>query len=183
MNDKAARDQRIDELLDRQAILDLVHDYCNAADRHDVDKMRLLYHEDAIDDHGHFAKGPAKDFLDKLPQIQAPMRILHHNVTTTNIRIDGDYAEGEIYIIAFHQVQEGDGRYDLLVGGRYFDKYEKRDGIWKFSYRAIVADWAYPANPTLVDMQHPMLEGAHIGVPGKDDPSYAFFRLLQRGRR
>ncbi len=30
----------------------------------------------------------------------------------------------------------------MLVGGRYFDKYERRDGAWKFLHRAIVTDWA-----------------------------------------
>ncbi len=183
------RDQQLDALLDKQAIHELIMAYCNAADRHDHDKMRALYHPDAIDDHGHFAKGPAMDFIDRLPQIQAPMAILHHNVTTVNLKLDGDRAEGEVYIIAFHQVRspgENNGEdvlSDVLIGGRYFDRYEKRDGAWKFSHRAIVADWCYPASPSAVDLQHPFLQGAHIGQPGPDDPSYGFFRLLRRGRR
>ncbi len=55
---------------------------------------------------------------------------------------------GETYLIAFHKVQadpdqEGE---DVLVGGRYFDKYEKRDGVWKFLARSIDADWVYINN-------------------------------------
>ena len=46
------REQQLDELLDKQAIYELIMAYCNAADRHDHVKMRTLYHEDAIDDHG-----------------------------------------------------------------------------------------------------------------------------------
>ncbi|MES1263959.1 MAG: nuclear transport factor 2 family protein, partial [Peristeroidobacter soli] len=141
----AALEQQLAELLDKQAIHELINAYCNAADRHDHDKMRALYHEDAIDEHGHFAKGPAHEFIDKLPEIQAAMEILHHNVTTVNLRLDGDRAEGEVYIIAFHKVKDGGKGFDVLIGGRYFDKYEKRKGVWKFSYRSIVADWAYPA--------------------------------------
>ncbi len=181
------REQQLDELLDKQAITELVMAYCNAADRHDHDKMRALYHEDAIDDHGHFAKGPAMDFIDKLPAIQAGMDILHHNVTTVNLKLDGNKAEGEIYILAFHKVKapaQGEGTdYDVLIGGRYFDRYEKRDGIWKFSHRAIVADWAYPATPSAVNLDHPFLAGAYIGKPGPIDPSYAFFSLFRRGQR
>ena len=75
------REQQLDELLDKQAIYELIMAYCNAADRHDHVKMRTLYHEDAIDDHGHFAKGLAMEFIDKLPEIQKAMEILHHNVT------------------------------------------------------------------------------------------------------
>lgn len=177
------RQRRIDELLDKQAITELIHAYANAADRHDHDKMRALYHPDAIDDHGHFAKGPAMDFIDKLPEIQRDMAILHHNITTVNLRLDGDRAEGEVYILAMHQVHAPDRHFDVLIGGRYFDRYERRDGDWKFSYRAIVADWCWPSDPTAIDLSHPFLEGAYIGRPGPEDPSYAFFSLLKRGER
>lgn len=175
------REKALDELLDKQAITELVHAYCNAADRHDHIKMRSLYHEDAIDDHGSFFKGLAMDFIDKLPEIQAPMLILHHNVTTLNITLDGDYAEGEVYIIAFHQIDGKDGPVDLLIGGRYFDKYEKREGLWKFSHRAVDADWARLADPSEVNLDNPIIAGAHIGKPGPQDPSYAVYRLSQFG--
>ena len=177
------RDQLLDELLDKQAITELIHAYANAADRHDHDKMRALYHPDAIDDHGHFAKGPAMEFIDKLPEIQQAMAILHHNITTVNLKLEGDRAEGEVYLIAMHQVMAEDRKFDVLIGGRYFDKYEKRDGVWKFAHRAIVADWAYPADPSAIDLEHPFLQGAHLGCPGPDDPSYGFFSLFRRGQR
>src|SRR3546814_3986537 len=86
-------EQQLEALLDKQAIGELVHAYCNAADRHDFDKMRALYHDDAIDEHGKFAKGPASEFLDKLPEIQAPMAVLHHNVTTINLRSEEHTSE------------------------------------------------------------------------------------------
>jgi hypothetical protein len=174
-------DARLQDILDKAEITELVHRYCNAADRHDHDKMRSLYHKDAIDDHGAFFKGLAMEFIDRLPAIQEPMLILHHNVTTVNIVVDGDYAEGEIYILAFHQVRTDEGPVDLLIGGRYFDKYTKRNGVWKFSHRAVVADWATLNDPSTVRLDHPMIEGSYIGKPGPADPSYEFFRLLQRG--
>ena len=135
------------------------------------------------DDHGAFFKGLAMEFIAQLPEIQAPMNILHHNVTTVNIALDGDYGEGEVYVLAFHQVATEDKPVDLLIGGRYFDRYERRAGTWKFSHRAVVADWATFSDPSAVRLDHPMVEGSHIGRPGPDDPSYEFFRLLTRGRR
>jgi hypothetical protein len=177
------RDRQLDELLDKQAIQELIHAYCNAADRHDHEKMRTLYHEDAIDEHGHFARGLAHEFIDRLPQIQANMAILHHNVTTVNVVLDGERAQGEVYVIAFHQVRDGERLYDVLIGGRYFDKYEKRRGVWKFSHRSVVADWGYVADPSAVKLEHPFMTGALIGRPGPSDPSYQFFSLLKRGQR
>tara|TARA_R110002110_G_scaffold14698_1_gene67658 strand:- start:84953 stop:85498 length:546 start_codon:yes stop_codon:yes gene_type:complete len=174
-------EQQLQGLLDKQAIYELINRYCNAADRHDNELFRQLYHEDAWDDHGSFFKGPAMEFIDKLPEIQLPMEILHHNVTTVNIKLNGDRAEGEVYILAFHKIATDDGAMDLLIGGRYFDKYEKRDGQWKFSHRAVVADWATLNDPSQVNLNNPVIAGAHIGKPGPADPSYEFFSQFQRG--
>jgi hypothetical protein len=175
--------REIDRLLDLEAIRNLVHIYCRAADRHDHDLMRSLYHEDALDDHGSFFKGLAMDFIDKLPEIQAPMEILHHNTTTHNIELNGDTAEGEVYVLAFHRVATGSGSIDLIIGGRYLDKYAKRGGIWKFSHRAGLVDWANVQDPSVVDLTHPLVTGALVGRPGPRDPSYGFFAGFSRGKR
>ncbi len=171
----------IEQLLDRQAIVDLVHLYCRAADRHDHVLLRSLYHDDAIEDHGSFFKGLASDFIDQMPAIQESMAILHHNITTTNIRFDPDkplLADGEIYVLAFHQIKTADGLMDLLIGGRYIDTYEKREDDWKFTKRAILADWANVHQPSIVDMKNPMVAGSHIGKAGKTDPSYQLLTLF-----
>ena len=97
-------------LLDKEAIRELVQIYCRAADRHDNELMRSLYHEDATDDHGSFFKGLAMEFIDKLPEIQVPMEILHHNVTTHNIELRGNRAEGEVYVLAFHKIRTEEGK-------------------------------------------------------------------------
>ncbi len=180
-NRSEALDSRLQALLDKQEISELIYQYCNAADRHDHALMRSLYHEDAIDDHGSFFNGLAMDFIDQLPAIQEPMLILQHNITNLQIRLDGDYAEAEVYVIAFHQVKTDEGAQDLIIGGRYFDKYERRDGRWKFSHKSVVADWARVDQPSRVCLDHPMLEGSYFGRPGPDDPSYKFFRLFKFG--
>jgi hypothetical protein len=51
---------------------------------------------------------------------------MQHNITTVNFAIDGNIAEGEIYTIATHTFNAGDRDVDVVVGGRYLDKYEKR---------------------------------------------------------
>jgi ketosteroid isomerase-like protein len=178
MNEQYAAEIR--SLLDKEAIRELVNLYCRAADRHDHELMRSLYHPDAVDDHGSFFKGLAMDFIDQLPAIQAPMEILHHNVTTHNIELNGDVAEGEVYILAFHKVKAESGAFDLLIGGRYLDKYQKREGRWKFAHRAVLADWATVTDPSAVNLEHPVITGSHIGKPGPGDPSYQFFSGFRR---
>ena len=168
----------LQRLIDRQSIMDLVHSYCRAADRRDHALMRTLYHADAEDDHGGFYKGLAMEFIDRLPEIQAPMLILHHNITTSNLALEGDYAEGEHYVLAYHKVHTGEEPLDLLIGGRYLDQYQRREGVWKFSKRAVLADWATINQPSQVDLNHPLIEGSYIGSPDAADPSNGFFRLL-----
>ena len=174
---------QLQALLDKQAITELVYAYCNAADRHDYDKLRALYHDDATDDHGGFFQGLAKDFIDQLPVIQEPMLILHHNVTTLNIKLDGDRGEGEVYVLAFHKVQADPEPFDLLIGGRYLDQYEKRDGVWKFAHRSVLADWVNVHNPSIVDLESPLVKGSLIGQRDESDPSYSRFSLFKRGER
>lgn len=173
------------ELIAKDAIRDLVLKYSRAADRHDDVAMRELYHDDALDDHGTYFSGLAMEFIDKLPDIQAPMQILHHNVTTHNIEIDPNnknYAEGEVYILAMHQAHTPEGLIDFIIGGRYLDKYEKRSGNWKFSHRAILADWCKLDSPTTITLDDNIIAGALVGKPGMEDPSYHFFSLFQRGK-
>jgi len=74
--------------------------------------------------------------------------------------------------LAFHQVKGETNPFDVLIGGRYFDVYEKREGNWKFLSRAVDADWVYTSDPSTVDFEHPMVQGCHRGAPGLQDPLY-----------
>jgi hypothetical protein len=172
---KSAMDPRLQALLDKDAIRDLVTAYCRAADRKDQALMRSLYHPDATENHGAFFTGLAAAFIDRLPEIQAPIDILHHNITTHNIWLDGDQATGEAYVLAMHRIQRPAGPFDVLIGGRYLDRYTRVAGQWKFAHRAILADWAHVQDPSIITLNHEMVAGSLIGQPGPNDPSYAFF--------
>jgi len=155
------------ELLDKQALYELIMAYANAADRHDHDKMRALYHEDAIDEHGHFAKGPAMEFIDQLPKIQAPMAILHHNVTTVNLKLAGDKAEGEVYLIAFHQVKGRRAparRADRRPLLRQVRKARRHLEIQPSLDRRRLA---YAADPSTVRLDHPSSPGPMSASRGR----------------
>ena len=174
-------DPRLATLIAKDAIRDLVSTYARAADRKDHALMRTLYHPDAMEDHGAFFQGLASEFIDRLPEIQAPIDILQHHVTSHNIVITGERAEGEVYVLAMHRVQRSGAAFDVLVSGRYLDGYECRDGAWKFSRRAIVADWAHVWDPSIITLDNDMVAGSLIGRAGADDPSYRLLGLLPRG--
>ncbi|MFF2108453.1 MULTISPECIES: nuclear transport factor 2 family protein [Rhodococcus] len=41
-------------LLDKQAITDVIHRYCRGVDRCDVEILKSVYHSDSYDDHGYW---------------------------------------------------------------------------------------------------------------------------------
>ncbi len=172
-------DPLLQEVLDEHQLRKLVHRYCRAVDRGDVAELRSLYHHDAEDAHGSFSSGSASDFIDQLVAARPYLRSMQHHVTTANFAIEGEMAEGEVYTIATHTFIAGDRDVDLIVGGRYLDRYEKRDGAWKIIERAIVTDTAQVNDPSTVDLRHPVTRDTPAGSMGSDDPSYGFFALLR----
>jgi ketosteroid isomerase-like protein len=165
-------------MIDEFQLRKLVNAYCRAVDRGDLAQLRELYHHDAVDGHGGSSGGSASDFINGLAAARPYIRSMQHNITTVNFAIDGDAAEGEIYTIATHTLAGRDGDVDVVVGGRYLDKYEKRDDAWKFIERTIVTDWAHVNDPSSVDLNHPITKDTLKGTPDASDPSYRFFSLL-----
>jgi ketosteroid isomerase-like protein len=174
-------DPLLQEMLDEFALRKLVHGYCRAVDRGDLAHLRSLYHPDAQDAHGGISSGSAAAFLEQIAAARPYLRSMQHNITTTNFAIAGQLAEGEVYTIATHTLAAGDRDVDVVVGGRYLDKYERRGAAWKFTHRAIVTDWAHVNDPSSVDISHPITRDTPKGSTGPDDPSHRFFSLLGGG--
>lgn len=171
-------DPVLQEMIDEFALRKLVHAYCRAVDRGDIDALRGLYHDDAIDDHGAFSTGSVEAFFEQLVASRPYIRAMAHNITTVNFAVEGNVAEGEIYNIAFHTLAGKERDVDLIIGGRYLDKYEKRNGTWKLLERTIVTDWARVSDPSAMDMSHPVTKDTLKGTLDVNDPSYQFFSLL-----
>ncbi len=174
-------DPLLQEMLDEHQLRKLVHGYCRAVDRGDLECLQSLYHCDAEDAHGAFSAGSADDFIGQLAAARPYLRSMQHNITMVNFAISGLAAEGEIYTIANHTLDAGDRDVDVVVGGRYLDNYEKRAGSWKFTERAIVTDWARVNDPSSVVFTHPITKDTPRGRPDANDPSHRFFSLLGNG--
>ena len=172
----------LQEMLDEFALRKLVHAYCRAVDRGDTETLRDLYHHDAVDAHGAFSGGTADAFLQELVAARPYIRAMQHNITTVNFAIDGHRAEGEIYTIAVHTLAGRERDSDLIIGGRYLDKYDKRDDTWKIIERTIVTDWARVDDPSSMNLSHPITNDTLKGTLDDSDPSFQFYSLLNDRR-
>lgn len=128
------------DLLDRQAIVDVLTGWARALDRRDRDALVRSFHPDAIDDHGGFV-GNREEFCDLV--FGGPgneRRFSHHLIGNHTIDLQGDVAHVETYVIG-SIVKDSSF---MMIGGRYVDKLVKEAGRWSIFRRALVTDWGLP---------------------------------------
>ena len=140
--------------------------------------VRTLYHDDAIDDHGDMFKGGPDDYVAWLPTIMAMWDATVHSISNALYEVNGTNAEGELYVVAYHRTHEPQAK-EIIVGGRYLDKYEKREGVWKFTRRSLAMDWCNVQDVNAKDYET-FAAGAVRGRHDAGDPSYAELTLFGR---
>lgn len=159
------------ELADRMAIRDCLMRYCRGVDRLDRDLLLSAYHPDAIDDHGLFV-GHAAEFADwALDFHRRNQHATQHIVTNHSCELAGDVAHTETYWM-FAAMNSGAPPLSL-AGGRYIDRFERRNGRWAIAARKCVMDWH--GEPGAVALPAAALAACNSsGPPTRDlsDPSY-----------
>lgn len=130
-------------LMDRQAIRDIMSTYARGVDRFDEEALLSVYHEDAIDDHGSFI-GNREAFRDWVFAMHGEHHLsTQHSVTNHLAEIVGDTAYSETYYQ--WSAMNKRGAPFIMVGGRYVDQLEKRDGEWRIFRRKCLVDWIAPS--------------------------------------
>jgi hypothetical protein len=153
---------QVDGLSDRQAILDCLTRYSRGLDRHDEELLTSVYHADATDHHDPFLGSPA-DFVPWANQFHEADYVAHtHAITNNTVDIEGDVAHSETYVQAV--MRRKDGLLDVR-GGRYIDRLERRDGVWRIAAREVLVDWASTIGSSVV-------QGHPTGTWNRSDVSY-----------
>ncbi|MFT4822787.1 MAG: hypothetical protein ACJAUG_001791 [Halioglobus sp.] len=154
-------DKAIQELLDKQAINEVLLNYARAIDHRDESRLRSVFHSGSEHNHGFVGpssdasrpSSPAKpgDFVAYALNYLKGFSNTHHQLGTPLIELHGNLARSECYFTATHRMRAKGDRLasksaqdiemEMSIGGRYIDKWEKRDGAWKIISRTGVTDW------------------------------------------
>lgn len=166
-------DPRLQALLDKQAIRDVVYRYCRGIDRRDLELVRSCYHPGAMDHHGSFS-GPVDDYLVWVDGLLERYELTMHLVGNVLIELDesGDVAASEAYGVSLHKSDDPKPYMNLATGFRYLDRFERREDEWRIAERTAIGEWS---------LQIPT--GAWWSIPdshlkGQRAPSDALYALL-----
>ena len=169
-----------DELADREAIRQCLYRYSRGTDRCDEAMLRSAYWEDAVDDHLSFS-GDREAFIAWSMPILGAMDARFHLLANILIELHGDEAAVETYFYGFHRLRPETGEpYDVVISGRYVDRFEKRDDEWRIGRRIVVVDW-FREYPDSADWSKGLM-GMMIEPGGiiPDDVSYRLFETRLR---
>lgn len=173
MTDEKSLDQLrkdVQYLMDRTAILDCIARHARGHDRHDVDLLTDAYHEDGIDEHG-YAINPGPKYAEWANAVHAAGSSLHtHNITTHVCEIDGDVAHCESYVLV--ALLNNDEESARLINGRYIDRLERRDGVWRIALRRSTVDVLLSGDASILKSPVFSRQGYTRGTRDRRDVSY-----------
>jgi ketosteroid isomerase-like protein len=169
----------IQQLIDKEAIRELVQCYSRAIDKRDYVLLRDLYTDDAIDSHGPEFEGGIDDFIAMIEGAMPNYAWTGHHICNHMISVESDEGNGEVYALALHVLPDPDNpdeRIEDFLAVRYIDNYRRcEDGKWRFSRRWVAFD---------MQVYRPFTGGGLLGS-SDPDPSYEVcsHRLFERGER
>jgi len=163
------REERLERLLDRQDIVDCLSRMARAADRLDRDLFLSGMHDDCINSAGPFVGGPVDLWEWSLELQKTAYTSTLHKLLNHSFDFDGDTAHVETYYFFVGCT----GETNILAGGRYIDRFEKREGVWGMVMRSNFVEWT-SAVPAMGSPLGEIPDLAVNGLPSRDrnDPSY-----------
>jgi hypothetical protein len=160
---------RVEQLLTRAEITDVLYRYCRGIDRRDFAMVRECYHAHASEEHGDYT-GDVDGFIARAARNLGRCERTMHFLGNILIELEGPIARSESYALAYHRLPAIDadrGPRDRVVGLRYLDLFTQRDGQWRISCRRCVCDWTR-TDPVVPGFEFP--GGWLRGSAGAEDP-------------
>jgi hypothetical protein len=168
----AEQASRLQVLLDKQEIHEVLLRQARAFDRRDEALFETIYHAGAqrLTPDGYLPQPDAQ--LDTIRSYDAERPPSSHIIGNHLIEVEGDVAFSEAYFVIVWQSSEDDRTLTHMRGGRYLDRFEHRNGTWRIAFRVITDDWTQVSEGQKLDVSR----HAYPGRPSREDPLYVALR-------
>ncbi|KPM54027.1 hypothetical protein CcI49_04170 [Frankia sp. CcI49] len=127
-------------VVDQARIRDCVVRLARGEDRRDADLISSAYWPEATDDHGVFV-GALNEYLDWVVPGAEAISVTLHTLGQSLIDIQGAQASVETHVTAYHRIDLGEQEHDIVIGGRYLDRFSRRGREWRIEHRTMLYDW------------------------------------------
>ncbi len=134
----AQLEARLEELLDKEEIREVMMLYCRGVDRHDRALIEAASHPDATD----YGRGPKASRMVDFILSGDPTKPYSHFIGNQMIVVTGDSATCESYFISISEVTRDGEDLTRIRGGRYIDRFLRHEGKWKVRERLSTTDWS-----------------------------------------
>jgi hypothetical protein len=132
--------ESVNNIIDRQKIADCLARLSRGEDRRDAQLLKSCYWPDATDDHGVFV-GSFEEYLAWVVPGADAVRVTLHTLGQSLIELRGTTARVETHVTAYHRIDMGNEDRDIVIGGRYLDRLDKRGDDWRITHRIMLSDW------------------------------------------
>jgi hypothetical protein len=177
-------DHGLAQLIEKQAIREVLTAGCRAVDRLDRDLAETVWHEHARIEFPGMLKGDREAYLQWLFAGSRGFQSSHHQLTNVTTKVAGDKAVSEAYVTARLQALPGESgrRTDLVIAGRYLDRWTKRASGWMIDERLFLTDHTTQIEvagaPADTAADRPAADGGSAPDQTGNDPSYALLASI-----
>jgi len=176
-NDRTIIDERrLQAVIDHFDIREVIESYVHACDRGDRDATADVYHADSWDHHGPMQCDGHEFATRNTEAVMANWSSCNHLLGQSRVKVTGDVAGVEtLFFASLTREEDGTTMLDQMVG-RYIDRFERRDGVWRIKDRRTISEWS-SSGPIGTDYLagHLFLRGERSGA----DLSYAALGLTR----
>jgi 3-phenylpropionate/cinnamic acid dioxygenase small subunit len=145
-----ARPVDSDDLVDRQAIVDVCTSYALALDSRDWARLRACFTEDAVADYGDSGASEGYEAIETTCRAALePLSASQHLLGNHLVRLEGDGADSTCYFQAQHVMEGLAAGTQYVVAGRYDDRLVRTPSGWRISHRTLSVMWT-SGNPDVL---------------------------------
>ena len=169
-------------LIEREKIRHCIINLARGEDRRNGDLIRASYWSDSTTDYGVF-KGSFDEYFAWVIPGSPAIPNTQHILGQTFIDLQSDVAFTETHVTSYHRVDMGADERDTVIGGRYLDRLEKRNGEWRIAQRTMLYDWFQDWGVSIDWSQGVMgmpFSAEHFSGRAVGDYSETFFRNASR---